>query len=79
MINYYIYIEQCCFPVPWMKNNFHINDKEECLPMHQNIGQEATQIGSAYALKEDWIVPSFGDWVLAYPWSPLKNIFILVW
>lgn len=43
-----------------------------------NIGQEATQIGSAYALeKEDWIVPSFrelGAWLIHG--VPLKNIFL---
>jgi pyruvate dehydrogenase E1 component alpha subunit len=43
-----------------------------------NIGQEATQIGSAYALeKKDWLVPAFrelGAWLVHG--VPLKNIFL---
>ena len=43
-----------------------------------NIGQEATQVGSAYALKgDDWLVPSFRDlgaWLVMG--VPLKNIFL---
>lgn len=43
-----------------------------------NIGQEAAQIGSAYALeKEDWLVPSFrelGAWLVRG--IPLKNIYL---
>ncbi|SHD78197.1 pyruvate dehydrogenase (acetyl-transferring) E1 component subunit alpha [Schnuerera ultunensis] len=43
-----------------------------------NIGQEAAQIGSAYAMeKNDWLVPSFrelGAWLVKG--VPLKNIFL---
>ena len=43
-----------------------------------NIGQEATQVGSAYAMeKNDWLVPSFrelGAWLVKG--VPLKNIFL---
>jgi len=43
-----------------------------------NIGQEATQVGSAYAMeKEDWLVPAFrelGAWLVRG--VPLKNIFL---
>lgn len=43
-----------------------------------NLGQEATQVGSAYAMeKEDWLVPAFrelGAWLVRG--VPLKNIFL---
>lgn len=43
-----------------------------------NTGQEATQIGSAYAMeKEDWLVPAFrelGAWLIKG--VPLKNIYM---
>lgn len=43
-----------------------------------NIGQEAAQVGSAYAMeKEDWLVPAFrelGAWLVRG--VPLKNIFL---
>ncbi len=43
-----------------------------------NIGQEATQVGSAYAMeKNDWLVPSYrelGAWLIKG--VPLKNIFL---
>ncbi|MCQ4923392.1 pyruvate dehydrogenase (acetyl-transferring) E1 component subunit alpha [Tissierella carlieri] len=43
-----------------------------------NIGQEATQVGSAYAMeKEDWLVPAFrelGAWLIRG--VPLKNIYL---
>ncbi|MBZ2174736.1 pyruvate dehydrogenase (acetyl-transferring) E1 component subunit alpha [Schnuerera sp. xch1] len=43
-----------------------------------NIGQEAAQIGSAYAMeKEDWLVPAFrelGAWLIRG--IPLKNIYL---
>lgn len=43
-----------------------------------NIGQEAAQIGSAYAMdKEDWLVPAFrelGAWLIRG--VPLKNIYL---
>ena len=43
-----------------------------------NIGQEAAQIGSAYAMdKDDWLVPSFrelGAWLVKG--VPLKNIYL---
>lgn len=43
-----------------------------------NLGQEATQIGSAYAMeKEDWLVPAFrelGAWLVRG--VPLKNIYL---
>lgn len=43
-----------------------------------NTGQEAAQIGSAYALeKDDWVVPSFrelGSWLVKG--VPLKNIYL---
>lgn len=43
-----------------------------------NIGQEAAQIGSAYALeKDDWLVPAFrelGAWLVKG--VPLKNIYL---
>ena len=43
-----------------------------------NLGQEATQVGSAAAIKQtDWVAPSFrelGVWL--YKGAPLKNIFM---
>ncbi|NLV88191.1 MAG: pyruvate dehydrogenase (acetyl-transferring) E1 component subunit alpha [Tissierellia bacterium] len=43
-----------------------------------NLGQEATQVGSAYAMeKEDWLVPAFrelGAWLVRG--VPLKNIYL---
>lgn len=43
-----------------------------------NLGQEATQVGSAAAMKQtDWVAPSFrelGVWL--YKGAPLKNIFL---
>lgn len=43
-----------------------------------NIGQEAAQVGSAYAMdKEDWLVPAFrelGAWLIKG--VPLKNIYL---
>ncbi len=43
-----------------------------------NIGQEAAQVGSAYAMeKEDWLVPAFrelGAWLVRG--VPLKNIYL---
>ncbi|MBU5312846.1 pyruvate dehydrogenase (acetyl-transferring) E1 component subunit alpha [Tissierella carlieri] len=43
-----------------------------------NIGQEAAQVGSAYAMeKEDWLVPAFrelGAWLIRG--VPLKNIYL---
>ena len=43
-----------------------------------NLGQEATQVGSAAALKQtDWVAPSFrelGAWL--YKGAPLENIFL---
>jgi Pyruvate/2-oxoglutarate dehydrogenase complex, dehydrogenase (E1) component, eukaryotic type, alpha subunit len=43
-----------------------------------NIGQEAAQIGSAYAIdKDDWLVPAFrelGAWLIKG--VPLKNIYL---
>lgn len=43
-----------------------------------NLGQEATQIGSAYAMeKDDWLVPAFrelGAWLVRG--YPLKNIYL---